>query len=97
MRHLLTSLVLVPALTAQALAGQAPAPKPSAPAPSTAKPAPPPRPPAPRATSPARTAAPVTDEEKAIYSLGLLMQRSLSQFDLSPAEDRKSTRLNSSH
>jgi FKBP-type peptidyl-prolyl cis-trans isomerase FkpA len=28
----------------------------------------------------------MTDEEKVIYSLGLLMQRSLNQFDLSPAE-----------
>lgn len=28
----------------------------------------------------------MTDEEKTIYSLGLLMQRSLNQFDLSPSE-----------
>ena len=87
MRHLLTSLFLVPALAAHSLAGQAPAPKPSSPAPSTAKPTAP-APTAPRAAtpSPARTAAPLTDEQKTIYSLGLLMQRSLNQFDLSPAE-----------
>ena len=89
MRHLLTSLVLVPALAAQALAGQAPAPKPSAPRRPRRSPQRPAHDPAcraPRATSPARTAAPLTDEEKTIYSLGLLMQRSLNQFDLSPAE-----------
>ena len=28
----------------------------------------------------------MTDEQKAIYALGLMMQRSLSQFDLSPEE-----------
>ena len=86
MRHLLTSLVLVLALAVQALAGQAPAPKPAAPA--TSKPAAPtpPRPAPPRAAAPARAGVPVTDEEKAIYSLGLLMMRSLNQFDLSPAE-----------
>ena len=90
MRHLLTSLVLVHGLAAQAIAAQTPAPKPAPATPSTAKPTAP-RPAAPRATTPRttpapRAAAPMTDEEKVIYSLGLLMQRSLNQFDLSPAE-----------
>ena len=89
MRHSLTSLLLVPVF-ALPLAAQAPGPKPAAPAPSTAKPAPP-RPAGARATPPraraaTRAAAPLTDEQKTIYSLGLLMQRSLNQFDLSPAE-----------
>ena len=90
MRYLLTSLVLVPALAVQALAGQTPAPKAPSPAPTTSKPAAPgptaPRPAPPRAAAPARPAALQTDEEKAIYSLGLLMMRSLTQFDLSPVE-----------
>jgi FKBP-type peptidyl-prolyl cis-trans isomerase FkpA len=34
----------------------------------------------------ARTAAPLTDDQKVVYALGLLMQRSLKQFDLSAAE-----------
>jgi len=91
MRPLLTTLVLGPVFAIQALAAQAPAAKPPAPAPSTAKPAAPkpaaPGAAAPRTTPPARAAAaPLTDEQKAIYALGLLMQRSLNQFDLSPAE-----------
>jgi FKBP-type peptidyl-prolyl cis-trans isomerase FkpA len=44
----------------------------------------PPRPAA-AAKTPAAV-APVTDEEKAVYALGLSMYRSLLQFDLSPAE-----------
>jgi FKBP-type peptidyl-prolyl cis-trans isomerase FkpA len=35
---------------------------------------------------PAAAVAPATDEEKAVYALGLSMYRSLLQFDLSPAE-----------
>ncbi len=38
------------------------------------------------AKAPASAVAPVTDEEKAVYALGLSMYRSLLQFDLSPAE-----------
>ena len=56
----------------------APAPKPAAPAPAAAKPLP--------GRAPARTAAPLTDDQKLVYALGLLMQRSLNQFDLSAAE-----------
>lgn len=36
--------------------------------------------------SPKAAGAPSTDEEKIIYSIGLSISRSLSQFDLSPAE-----------
>ena len=56
----------------------------AAPAPATRKPAP--------ATTAARPAAapvvpaPLTEEQKVIYALGLLMQRSLGQFDLSAVE-----------
>ena len=57
--------------------------KPSAPGSATPKPSAP-KPAAPRA--PARTAAPLTDDQKTVYALGLLMQRSLDQFDLSAAE-----------
>jgi FKBP-type peptidyl-prolyl cis-trans isomerase FkpA len=42
--------------------------------------------PAAAAKAPAAGVAPVTDEEKAVYALGLSMYRSLLQFDLSPAE-----------
>ena len=54
----------------------APKPVPAAPAPK----------PAPAGRAPARTAAPLTDDQKPIYALGLVMQRSLSEFDLSAAE-----------
>lgn len=53
------------------LAAQTPAPRPAAPKP------------APKA---AAAAAPMTDQDKVIYSLGLTVYRSLAQFDLSPAE-----------
>jgi len=77
-----------------ALLAQAPAPKTAAPAP---KPAPAPRsapaspPAAPKATTAAKApapaaAAPMTDDEKTLYALGLLVQRSLRQFDLSASE-----------
>ena len=88
MLRFLPTLILVPALSF----AQTTAPKPP---PSTAKPAPPatpaaprpaaPRPAAPRVAAPAAP-APMTDEDKTIYALGLLMQRSLGQFDLSAAE-----------
>jgi FKBP-type peptidyl-prolyl cis-trans isomerase FkpA len=42
--------------------------------------------PAAPAKAPATAVAPVTDDEKAVYALGLSMYRSLLQFDLSPAE-----------
>jgi FKBP-type peptidyl-prolyl cis-trans isomerase FkpA len=38
------------------------------------------------AQAPQSTGAPQTDEEKTLYAIGLVMQRSLRQFDLSPAE-----------
>ncbi len=68
------------------------APKPAAPAASTPGAV---KPPAPKpaaatrpATAPAKPAAPkvMTGDEKIVYALGLSMSRSLSQFDLSPAE-----------
>jgi FKBP-type peptidyl-prolyl cis-trans isomerase FkpA len=54
------------------------------------KPAPKPAPePQPKAAVSSPTPAPLTtDDEKTIYSIGLAMYRSLSQFDLSPAEVR---------
>lgn len=60
----------------------------------TAKPAPATRKPpaagvtpaAPAARRPAAAPAAMTDEQKTVYALGLLMQRSLGQFDLSPVE-----------
>ena len=43
---------------------------------------------APKSAAAAKATAPVlsTDEQKTIYALGLQMYRSLTQFDLSPAE-----------
>ena len=83
--------VLLPA----ALLAQAPVPKTAAQ--QAPKPAPAPRrapasPPAvPKATTAVKTPAPpavvpMTDEEKTIYALGLLVQRSLRQFDLTASE-----------
>ena len=89
MLRLAILLMLVPV---HALA-QAPAPAPKAPA-STAKPAAP-KPPAPRAVTrkPAPAAkpaapvpAPMTDDEKIIYALGILLEQSIDEFDLTPAE-----------
>jgi FKBP-type peptidyl-prolyl cis-trans isomerase FkpA len=87
-------LSILLALTAQAPTAKAPSPaatpKPSAPAaaapaPGARKPAPPAKtPPRKPATSPAPSA--MTDEQKAIYALGLMMQRSIEQFGLSPEE-----------
>src|SRR5687768_17405635 len=86
MLRLLVCLLLTPAA---ALAQGATAPKPPASAPAAPKPAAPaaaaPKP-LPAGRAPARTAAPLTDDQKPIYALGLLMQRSLDQFDLSAAE-----------
>ena len=86
MLRLLICLLLT---TAAALAQgattiQKPAQKPPASAPAAPKPAAPK--PLPAGRAPARTAAPLTDDQKPIYALGLLMQRSLDQFDLSAAE-----------
>ena len=86
MLRLLICLLLTPvAALAQGTAVQ----KPSASAPAAAKPAAPAAA-APKSSPPgrvpARTAAPLTEEQKPIYALGLLMQRSLDQFDLSAAE-----------
>lgn len=72
--------------------GQAPAqPKAPATAPRTTAPATPaPRPATRKPAAPAKPAvpavAPLTDDQKVIYSLGILMQQSLGQFDLSTAE-----------
>ena len=92
MLRLLICLLLTPVA---ALAQSAPAAqKPPASAPAAPKPAAP-KPAAPAAVAPkplaagkvpARTAAPLTDDQKPVYALGLLMQRSLNQFDLSAAE-----------
>ncbi len=80
------------ALLAQTAPAKAPAPRPAAPkatapaapqgaaAAATRKPAP-----ASRATTPAG-AATLTDDQKLVYALGLLLQRSIGQFDLSPGE-----------
>ena len=82
--------ILLPAV----LLAQAPAPKPAAPPPKPAPapraaPAPPPAAPKPatavRAPAPAAV-APMTDDEKTVYALGLVMQRSLRQFDLTARE-----------
>lgn len=96
MRRLALLLICVPVV---ALA-QAPASSPKPPAPA-ARPAAPARPSQPAAASstrkpapaavPATPAAPadpgpLTDEQKVIYALGLLMQQSLEEFDLSATE-----------
>jgi len=91
MLRLLICLLLIPAaaLAQGATATQKPAQKPPASAPAAPKPAAPaaaaPKP-VPAGRAPARTAAPLTDDQKPVYALGLLMQRSLNEFDLSAAE-----------
>ena len=85
MLRLLICLLLTPAAAlAQGATPQKPAQKPPASAPATPRPAAPaagaPKP------SPARPAASLTEDQKVIYAIGLLMQRSLDQFDLSAAE-----------
>jgi FKBP-type peptidyl-prolyl cis-trans isomerase FkpA len=72
-----TLFLLLPAT----LFAQAPPSKPQAPAPKPAAAAPA-RPVAPRPT----VQAPMTDEQKTLYAIGLAVQRSLRQFDLTPAE-----------
>jgi FKBP-type peptidyl-prolyl cis-trans isomerase FkpA len=90
MLRLLFCLLLTPAAAqAQgAITVQKPAQKPPTSAPAAPKPAAPaaaaPKP-LPAGRAPART-APLTDDQKPVYALGLLMQRSLDQFDLSAAE-----------
>jgi FKBP-type peptidyl-prolyl cis-trans isomerase FkpA len=78
LRTLLVLILLPPALVAQS-----PAPKPAAPGAKPAAPAPKPAAPAPK---PAPAGAPMTDEEKTLYALGLLVQRSLRPFDLTASE-----------
>ena len=91
MLRLLICLLLTPAiaLAQGATATQKPAQKPPASAPAAPKPAAPaagaPKP-VPAGRAPARPAAPLTDDQKTVYALGLLMQRSLNEFDLSAAE-----------
>lgn len=95
MLRLLICLLLIPAaaLAQGATATQKAAQKPPAPGSATQKPAAPkpaipaaaPKP-VPAGRAPARTAAPLTDAQKLVYAIGLLMQRSLNQFDLSAAE-----------
>ena len=81
-------LLFLPAV----LLAQAPAaaPKPAvpktAPAPATAPKAAAPKPAPVAKAQPAAAPALTTDDEKTIYALGLSVQRSLAQFDLSPAE-----------
>ena len=89
MPRLLICLLLIPAAafaqsttTSQRSAQKPPAsaaPKPASPAAAAPKPVP-------AGRAPARTAAPLTDDQKTVYALGLLMQRSLDRFDLSAAE-----------
>ena len=81
------------AALAQAPPAKAPAQTPKAPVstakpatPSSAAPSPAVRKPVSTAKPPAATVARMTDDQKVIYALGLLMQRSLGQFDLSAAE-----------
>ena len=90
MLRLLICLLLTPAVAlAQGAAQKPPASAPAASKPAAPKPAAPataaPKP-LPAGSAPARIAAPLTDDQKPIYALGLLMQRSLKQFDLSAAE-----------
>src|SRR5580700_1644066 len=86
-------LIFLPAL----LMAQAPPPKPAAVSPQPtgaksaagAKPAATVKPPAPKSVAAAKPLAPpplTTDDEKAIYAIGLTISRQLSQLDLSPAE-----------
>jgi FKBP-type peptidyl-prolyl cis-trans isomerase FkpA len=88
MLRLLICLLLTPAaaLAQGATTTQKPPQKAPVSAPAAPKPAPAAAKPLPAGTAPARAAAPLTDDQKPIYALGLLMQRSLDQFDLSAAE-----------
>ncbi len=87
MPRLLTLLLLLPAM----LFAQTPAPAGPTPRPQTATPAaaaPPVRAPArrPAATPRATPSAVLTDEQKTLYALGLLVQRNLVTFELDPSE-----------
>jgi FKBP-type peptidyl-prolyl cis-trans isomerase FkpA len=79
-------LILLPAL----LIAQAPPPKAGAARPAAgARPAGTAKPPAPKPAATAKPPAPLeltTDDEKAVYAVGLTMYRQLAQLDLSPAE-----------
>lgn len=90
---LVLSLLVPVALLAQAPAPTTPAPATApAPAPLRAPASPPAVPKTPTAAKPARAAAarpagaPMTDEDKTVYALGLLVQRSLRPFDLTARE-----------
>ena len=74
-------VTLLPAI----LLAQTPAPKPAVAKPAAAKPAAPKPAPAAKPKPPVAPAL-TTDDEKTVYSLGLNLYRSLTQFDLSPAE-----------
>jgi FKBP-type peptidyl-prolyl cis-trans isomerase FkpA len=80
MLRLLICLLLTPAaaLAQGSPTAQKPGQTPPASAPAAPKPLP-------AGRAPART-APLTDDQKLVYAIGLLMQRSLDQFDLSAAE-----------
>lgn len=87
MLRLLICLLLLP--TAALAQGATAAQKPSASAPAARKPTAPATAaskPLPAGRAPARAAEPLTEDQKPIYALGLLMQRALDQFDLSAAE-----------
>jgi len=87
MPRLVSLLVLLPAVAlaqAPATTAPAPAPKPAAQAPATPG-AVAPRPATRKPAAPA-AGAPLTDDQKTVYALGLLMQRSIKPFDLTPAE-----------
>jgi FKBP-type peptidyl-prolyl cis-trans isomerase FkpA len=91
MLRLAIVLMLIPAAAlAQAPTPTSP-PKPPATAAKPAAPKPPAvrsatRKPAPAVKAPARAPAPLTDDEKIIYALGILLERSIDEFDLTPAE-----------
>jgi FKBP-type peptidyl-prolyl cis-trans isomerase FkpA len=87
MLRLLLCLLLTPAvaLAQGAIAVQKP-PAPATAAPKPAVPAAAAQKPLPAGRVPARTAVPLTDAQKPVYAIGLLMQRSLEQFDLTAAE-----------
>src|SRR5688572_293491 len=86
-------LAVLMALVPMMALAQTPTPAPKAPT-STSKPAPPNAPatrpatrkPATAAKAPVPVVTPLTDDQKIIYTLGLLLERSLEPFDLSAAE-----------
>src|SRR3954468_20583539 len=85
MLRLLLCLLLTPA--AALAQGATAVQKPPAPATAAPKPAAPlGTHPLPAGRAPARAPAPLTDAQKPVYAIGLLMQRSLDQFDLTAAE-----------